>query len=265
MTSISGFCPPPGEVALRLWLLSRQVSQHVLLCVRLAVKLLSLLVRGTHTWIFMLGKLLSFVTLLTPGLMGMLWYWVTDSKIIRNIQYETDQPTSRHYLDIYLPTDRQIARRGSANRQVVIFVSGGAWLIGYKLWSALVGRGLSHSGVVVVCPDYRNAPQADIVAMMDDIAKCIQWTIKNIDKYGGDPNNIVLAGQSAGAHICMSLLVDAYDTLLWKDDNSEQLHRAAEHRLTAEQLSHIKQFVGISVSCVNTLYGLSDMSSAGPV
>ena len=42
---------------------------------------------------------------------------------------------------------------------VIIFVSGGAWIIGYKCWGALMGKMFSEHGVIFVTPDYRNFPQ----------------------------------------------------------------------------------------------------------
>ena len=38
-----------------------------------------------------------------------------------------------------------------------------------------------------------------------DVAAALDWTQKNIQKYGGDPNRIILAGHSAGAHIVAAL------------------------------------------------------------
>jgi hypothetical protein len=47
---------------------------------------------------------------------------------------------------------------------VVIFLTGGAWAIGYKAWGALLGLGLSAHGVLVCSVDYRNFPgQAHIL------------------------------------------------------------------------------------------------------
>lgn len=43
--------------------------------------------------------------------------------------------------------------------------------------------------------------------MLDDVSGAIAWTKKNIQKYGGDPDRVYLAGQSAGAHLgAMALL-----------------------------------------------------------
>jgi hypothetical protein len=37
--------------------------------------------------------------------------------------------------------------------------TGGAWIIGYKAWGALLAKRLSLAGAVVCCLDYRNFPQ----------------------------------------------------------------------------------------------------------
>lgn len=39
-------------------------------------------------------------------------------------------------------------------------VTGGAWIVGYKAWGALLAQRLSQQGVIVACIDYRNFPQA---------------------------------------------------------------------------------------------------------
>jgi len=37
--------------------------------------------------------------------------------------------------------------------------------------------------------------------MVDDIYKAIQWTFKNIEKYGGDPERVSISAYSAGSHL----------------------------------------------------------------
>ena len=84
---------------------------------------------------------------------------------------------------------------------VVIFLSGGAWIIGYKAWGAFMGMLMAQLGVVFVAPDYRNFPQGNINDMAIDATNAIQWIQNNIHKYGGDKNNMYVISQSAGAHI----------------------------------------------------------------
>eukprot|EP01037_Dinobryon_pediforme_P030200 gene30200-34166_t len=45
---------------------------------------------------------------------------------------------------------------------------------------------------------------------MEDIKLAVEWTFLNVKKLGGDPQNITLAGQSAGAHICLCLMVNEF-------------------------------------------------------
>ena len=79
-------------------------------------------------------------------------------------------------------------------------------MIGYKMWSALLARALTAAGIVVVTPDMRNFPLVYVPDMVEDVDLAIEWTRKNIAQYGGDPNNIVLIGQSAGGHVaCMAI------------------------------------------------------------
>lgn len=75
-------------------------------------------------------------------------------------------------------------------------------MIGYKMWGALMGRVLCPHGMILVIPDYRNFPGATVEEMLADVDMAIQYIIMNIaDEWGGDPDNIVLVGQSAGAHL----------------------------------------------------------------
>lgn len=78
------------------------------------------------------------------------------------------------------------------------------------MWSALVARGLSQLGILTIVPDYRNFPQGDIRDMMLDIRMAVEWTECNAHRFGGNPNKIILAGQSAGAHICLCTLVEDF-------------------------------------------------------
>lgn len=153
--------------------LMKQIFLHASLCARLAIRLLDHLCRGTKTWVIMLLRLLSFTVLLTPGWYQLVMYWLFDKNIRRNVAYSSDGASQRHLLDLYLPLpssccccnstafthNNNTASTSTGNTApVIIFVSGGAWMIGYKMWSALIARGAAAVcvtvGALVVVPDY---------------------------------------------------------------------------------------------------------------
>ena len=133
----------------------------------------------------------------------MLRYYLFSKSVVRNISYGKGFKY-RNLLDIYLPPP------GVHKVPVIVFVSGGAWVIGYKLWSCLVARALTLLGYVVMVPDYRNFPQGRIHEMKSDIRHAIHWAHDHCEDYGGDKTQLIVAGQSAGAHICFCLLLEDY-------------------------------------------------------
>ena len=86
-------------------------------------------------------------------------------------------------------------------RPIVVFLTGGAWIIGHRMWGALLGRAIVPFGVLVVVPDYGNFPSADVGDMVDDVDACLRWVFKRAYEYDGDADRVVLIGQSAGAHV----------------------------------------------------------------
>ena len=138
-------------------LASFPVVYHVNLVVGMGSKLLGFLLRGTWTWVYMLGRLMLFVVVLLPGFLVMGAYYLRHP--VRNVRYHTGagRASSRHMLDIYLPVEGTAPDKAP----VLVFLTGGAWIIGYKMWGALLGRALCPHGVMVVIPDYRNFPQVN--------------------------------------------------------------------------------------------------------
>lgn len=206
---------------------------HTWVCIQLAISLAGYLVRGTNTWVFMCGRLFLFAGLLMPGWIRKLSFYFFSANIIRDIPYGCNP---RNFLDVYLPV---IKKENTV--PVVVFVSGGAWIIGYKLWSALVARGLVFIGYVVVAPDYRNFPQGDITDMLEDVQASLEWTIENIEKYGGNPQLITLGGQSAGSHICMCLLVRLLEDIDRLTLQSLKEGTSSDSAMNALDASHVHE------------------------
>jgi acetyl esterase/lipase len=119
-------------------------------------------------------------------------------KRVANAKYGS---TPRQTLDIYVPDKAQ-------KLPVVVFWYGGAWTAGDKSDYRFVGAALAERGYVAVLPDYRLAPAIKFPDFLDDGAHAVAWVQKNIERYGGDPERVVLMGHSAGAHIAAFLALN---------------------------------------------------------
>jgi prenylcysteine alpha-carboxyl methylesterase len=169
-------------------------------------------------------RLFALVIALSPGFARFAWYYATCSR--KSVRF--GQESCRQTLDVYsaipsngsstnsresnpdegtnLNIDRQLSSASLLQRPVVVFYTGGAWLIGYKMWGALLARALTACNIVVVMPDYRNYPWAVVPDAVKDVEMSLQWTRSHVADYGGDPDNIVVVGQSAGGHLVTTAL-----------------------------------------------------------
>ncbi|KAJ4746381.1 alpha/beta-Hydrolases superfamily protein [Rhynchospora pubera] len=193
------------------------------LITRLAFTLLRCLGLG-YRWISKLLALGVYAVLLMPGFIQVGYYYFFSSHVRRSVVYG-NQPRNR--LDLYLP------KTCDGSNPVVAFVTGGAWIIGYKAWGSLLGRRLAERGVIVACIDYRNFPQGTIGDMVKDASQGISFICNNVAIYGGDPKQIYLMGQSAGAHISACALMDQ----AVKEANGERI---------SWSVSQIKAYFGLS-------------------
>jgi triacylglycerol lipase len=123
-------------------------------------------------------------------------------EIVRDLAYGTDE---RHRLDVYRP----LGANGPA--PVVIFLHGGGFIRGDKQDREPVGNYFSRHGVLAVVPNYRLGPRHRWPAGAEDVSAALAWARANVAAYGGNPDHIVLAGESAGAaHIATATLVKRF-------------------------------------------------------
>ncbi|WP_420130428.1 alpha/beta hydrolase [Longimicrobium sp.] len=108
----------------------------------------------------------------------------------------------RQRLDVYRP---RTVRQGAP---VVVFLYGGRWQSGSKDEYRLLGDALTRRGMVAVIPEYRLYPQVRFPAWVQDAALAVRWARDNAARYGGDPDNLVVVGHSAGAHTAALLALD---------------------------------------------------------
>ncbi|WP_271078428.1 alpha/beta hydrolase [Aurantiacibacter sp. MUD61] len=109
----------------------------------------------------------------------------------------------RQKLDVYAPVEAT-----DDVKPVIVWLYGGSWNSGTREGYDFVGRALAAQGFITVVPDYRLVPEVRFPGFVEDGAEAIRWVRANAAQYGGDPDNIVVMGHSAGAHIAAMLAKD---------------------------------------------------------
>lgn len=122
------------------------------------------------------------------------------------------------FLNIWRPADAP-----AGPLPVMVWIHGGAFIMGSGAFSTYDGAALARKGVMVVTINYRlgrfgifavpdllteqpDGPVANYF-LLDQIA-ALAWVRDNIAAFGGDPGNVTLFGESAGA-VSINMLMTA--------------------------------------------------------
>lgn len=134
------------------------------------------------------------------------WSVALKAKVVvtKDIDYisESDYADGRDLLDVYMP-------EGAKKAPVIVFLHGGALLYGDKTYGKGIAASLVESGVGLVSANYRLSPDHAHPSHVQDAAAATAWVINNIAAYGGDPENVFIAGHSAGAYLAALLAIDS--------------------------------------------------------
>ena len=103
-------------------------------------------------------------------------------------------PAERNLID-YFPAD------GPGPCPLLVFIHGGYWQMRSKENFSFLARGLLAQGMHVALVGYTLAPDASLTQIVDEIRASIRWLGDHAEEFGGDPQNMVLAGWSAGGHL----------------------------------------------------------------
>lgn len=133
-----------------------------------------------------------------------------------NLAYGTDP---RQRLDVYqpLPSTNTSANKSFSTsshtqaKPVILFVHGGAWNSGSKDDYLFVGESFTKAGYVTVVMNYRLAPEHQYPDYVRDTALALKWINQHIGSYGGNPQQVVVMGHSAGAFNA----IEAVDNQRW--------------------------------------------------
>jgi dienelactone hydrolase len=127
-------------------------------------------------------------------------------KVTRDLDYVGDGHR-RHRLDVYAATTPE-----SLSQPVLLYIHGGAWVIGDKSQQAIpMLNELASRGWVCVAINYRLSPKATWPDHVVDCKRAIAWVKEHIADFGGDPSTIAVAGGSAGGHLATLCALTAND------------------------------------------------------
>ena len=131
-----------------------------------------------------------------------------DYKISLNDNYVAPVSEDGLYVNVWKPAG------DVSGLPVIVYIHGGTLQTGQSWYADYAGTGLAKEGVVVVNLGYRlgvfgyladeglaaESPNGTTgnYGLLDQI-KALQWVQKNVAAFGGDPGNVTLAGESAGA------------------------------------------------------------------
>lgn len=114
--------------------------------------------------------------------------------ILRDQRYQENDEDAR--LDVYIPE-----KKSDAALPVVVWTHGGGWVSGDKKDAEPYFKRLSDLGFVVVSVNYSLAPDKVYPTAIHQLNDAHKYIKSHAASYGGDPSQIILAGDSAGAQM----------------------------------------------------------------
>ncbi len=94
--------------------------------------------------------------------------------------------------------------KDSSTNKVILYVHGGGYVSGScSDHRGFVAKFAKNTGVQNLLYEYRLAPEYSFPAALDDSVKIYKWLLSS----GFEPDNIVIAGESAGGGLCLATLL----------------------------------------------------------
>jgi para-nitrobenzyl esterase len=127
------------------------------------------------------------------------------------------QPMSEDCLTLNVVTPK---RPADGPLPVMVFIHGGGYFMGSSATPIYDGAALARKGCVYVSVNYRlgalgcldlsSLSSGDITIddnlFLRDLVMALRWVRDNVAVFGGDPDNVTIFGESAGAHAVATLL-----------------------------------------------------------
>ncbi|OAQ34572.1 alpha/beta-hydrolase [Linnemannia elongata AG-77] len=147
------------------------------------------------------------------------FHWPSNFTLNENIPYWTskEQMYAMHTdgwesvlemaVDVYRPDNVE----GGHDRPVLMYIHGGGWTSGSKkLLGPLVTEMIAQNWVVVAV-NHRLKTKDGYPTQLIDCKRALRWIREEVQTFGGDPYNVVVAGDSSGGQLAAMLALTPND------------------------------------------------------
>lgn len=118
-------------------------------------------------------------------------------------------PAGEIVVRVYTP---ETAETAVERPPTVVFCHGGGFILGsLDAYDATCRALANESGAVIASIDYRLAPEAQFPEPVKDAYAATEWIAEHAAVFGGDPDRIAIAGDSAGANLATVVALLARD------------------------------------------------------
>ncbi|MES2100064.1 MAG: carboxylesterase family protein [Pseudomonadota bacterium] len=158
------------------------------------------------------------------------------------------------FLNVWTP-----AADAGAKLPVMVWIHGGALVFGSGGTPIYSGAPLAARGAVIVTINYRLGalgffahpsvakPGDDVnFGLLDQIA-ALRWVQRNVAAFGGDPGNVTIFGQSAGAESVLALFVSPLATGLFHKGIAQSPYGIPSHTLAKARTTAANVAAGLKL------------------
>lgn len=103
-------------------------------------------------------------------------------------------------------------RSGEQPGSLHVYFHGGGMILGtLDMYEVTIKNYVSQTGVPIVAPEYRLAPEHPFPTPVEDCYAAFEWAADNAGELGVDPERIVVGGDSAGGNLAAAVALMARD------------------------------------------------------